>query len=828
MHGQVKRFRLRRVLAVLLVSAYALPAFRPPPGVFPAPLAPDASLTERLFPGVPGSWVVIRLLCLLAAALCVVSQSGENLWRGPDGRQGAAKRPEVRRPFVWLALVLASLQCVAGLLVSRFGRTEQFTYVACFALAPLVLACSRKPLPTPRLPGWRSVAAVAIVAGVWLAATLPGAWRSLRSADGVDAWIGLQQLQAAADSTFNLVTGRFRAGGGSVYLVLQGAGLLPSLGMQATFAVAQAAQFLWLGVSGIAVGLLVRRLVGTAAACVSAAAFFFSPFTQMMLLTPLALFFGPLMTIGLLSWLVRVRDDDSVSALVGLGALAGLGATQPTVALVAVGIFCAALWWAWQRAAIPKTVVLIALLVFAAGGLTAVPSTETFRSMLLSYTRGRAQWVGHEMAGFGQISAATSEYTVETAVSRPLDTPISAVLAPFALPRTPLRLLGDVLFDPFGGALAAIGIGVCLRAARRSWFARVLLAVLAAAVVPGCVASADRISILRLMITPVPVALLAGVGWEGVRRSFGPAWRSSVATGVATAVIAAGGMLVFNYVNPRILASSWVGLTLQALEGAPPGGTAVLLDHPDPHTFPYWYLNEILHSLPRQPIAVREYDGVSRLIGERGKESAGEELIFWNPALEEDRQVSHAICQEWPGAALYTLVDPAGLSRAFAARTRGTKWNPALPAAQWRVEACGSVLPTEATWAAGVLDHARTLTAQGRQLDARAVLRAAARKNFCQTNLFEAAAEATLASSPSARESAEAVYWAQRASQVTRFRDAAAVSTLAAAYAAAGRFSDAVDAARQARKLAVAQGNDALAAEIDRHLREYEVATRAE
>ena len=824
----MKRFQLQRVLAVLLVAAYALPVFRPPPGVLPAPLAPDAPLMERLFPGVPGHWVAIRLLCLLVGTLCALSGIDASLFGGPDGRHAPAKRPPVGRPFVWLALVLAALQLVAGLLASRFGRTEQFAYVACFALAPLVLACGRRPLPTPHLPGWRPVAAVALNAGVWLAVTVPGTWRSLRSADGVDAWIGVQQLQAAADSTFNLVTGRFRTGGGSVYLVLQGAGLLPSLGMHAAFAVAQAAQFLWLGVSGVAVALLMRRLVGTAAACVSAAAFFFSPSTQMMLLTPLALFFGPLMTVGLLSLLVRVHDDDSVSGLVGLGALAGLGATQPALALVAVGIFGAALWRAWQRAAIPKAVVLSALLLFAAGGLTALPSAETFRSMLLSYTRGRAQWVGHEMAGLGQISAAASEYTVETAVPRPLDTPISAVLAPFALPRTPLRLLGDVLFDPLGAALAAIGIGVCLRAARRSWFARVLLGVLAAAVVPGCVASADRISILRLMITPVPMALLAGVGWESARRSFGPAWRSNVATGLVAAVIAGGGMLVFNYVNPQILASSWVGLTVQALEGGAPVGTAVLLDHPDPHTFPYWYLNEILQSLPQRSITVREYDGVSRLLGQRGDEPAGGDIVFWSPALEEDRHVSHAICQEWPGAKLYTLVDPAGLSRAFAARPHGEKWRPGLPASQWRVEACGSALPTEATWAADILRQARTLTAQGRPLDARAVLRAAARKNFCQTDLFEAAAESILTSSPSARESQDAVYWAQRASQVTRFRDAVALSTLAAAYAAARQFSDAVDAGRQARQLAVAQANDALVAEIDRHLREYEEAARAE
>ena len=814
----------RRMLGALLLAAYAVPVFLPPRAAAPAPLALDASLMERLFPGVPGYWVGIRLLCLLGAALCVAAGVHDNPLRSPQEWQGAEKRRAIGAPLVWLAFALAVLQVIAGLRVSRFDRTEQLVYVASFALAPLLLVC-RRPVFATRVRDWRPVLLVAIIVAVWLVVGLPGAWRSSRAPDAVDAWIGVQQLEAAADPAFNLVTGRFRTGGGSVYLVLQGAGVLPLVGAQSAFAVAQAAQFLWLGVSGVAVGLLMGRLVGTAAVSISTATFLFSPFTQMMLLTPLALFFGPLMTIGLLILLVKVHDQGSVPALVGLGGLAGLAATQPAVALVAVGIFAAALWCAWQRAGVPKPVAVMAILLFVAGGLSALPSTDTIRSMLLSYAHGRAQWVGHEMAGFGQISAAVSEYTVEAAIPRPADTAISALLAPFALPRTPLRLLGDVLFDPFGSALAAIGIALCLHAARTCWFARVILGIFAAAIVPGCVASADRISIIRLMVTPVPMAILAGIGWEGVRQWFGPVCRSTVATALATAAVAAGGIGVFKYVNPHILASSWIGLTLQAMEGAPPASGVVVFDHPDPHTFPYWYLNGIMSSIPHQPVVVRVYDGVGSLRGDAGAETAGAELFFWSPALEEDLHVSHAICEKWPRAALYTLVDGAGVSRVFVARPHGPAWKPALPDRQWRVEACGAALPTEATWAADVLRQARTLAAQGHQPDAHALLRAAARKNFCQTDLFEAAADAVLASAGGAHDAREASHWARRACQVTRFRDAVTVNTLAAAYAAAGQFAEAVGAARQARALAVAQGNDPLVATIDRQLRGYEAAT---
>jgi hypothetical protein len=62
------------------------------------------------------------------------------------------------------------------------------------------------------------------------------------------------------------------------------------------------------------------------------------------------------------------------------------------------------------------------------------------------------------------------------------------------------------------------------------------------------------------------------------------------------------------------------------------------------------------------------------------------------------------------------------------------------------------------------------------------------------------------AGDPHLRNGAEAVKLATRACSLTGFKEAVFVGTLAAAYAEAGRFQDALAAAEKARDLAVAAG----------------------
>jgi tetratricopeptide (TPR) repeat protein len=75
------------------------------------------------------------------------------------------------------------------------------------------------------------------------------------------------------------------------------------------------------------------------------------------------------------------------------------------------------------------------------------------------------------------------------------------------------------------------------------------------------------------------------------------------------------------------------------------------------------------------------------------------------------------------------------------------------------------------------------------------------------------------------RDPRRAIELAQRVAQSQSFRDPNALDTLAAGYAAAGDFERALALARRARALALAQGRQALAGEIEGRLRGYESGT---
>ena len=74
---------------------------------------------------------------------------------------------------------------------------------------------------------------------------------------------------------------------------------------------------------------------------------------------------------------------------------------------------------------------------------------------------------------------------------------------------------------------------------------------------------------------------------------------------------------------------------------------------------------------------------------------------------------------------------------------------------------------------------------------------------------------------PGLRNGPEAVRLAERACQLTQNNDADAITTLALAYAEAGRFDDAVVTARKARAVALAQGQTEVAARNEQLLELY-------
>ncbi len=79
-------------------------------------------------------------------------------------------------------------------------------------------------------------------------------------------------------------------------------------------------------------------------------------------------------------------------------------------------------------------------------------------------------------------------------------------------------------------------------------------------------------------------------------------------------------------------------------------------------------------------------------------------------------------------------------------------------------------------------------------------------------------------SNPSLRNGVEAVAVAQQASEHSHNQNPLILGTLAAAYAEAGKRSDALATAQQARQLALDQHNSALAAALESQLRQYEKA----
>ncbi len=84
-----------------------------------------------------------------------------------------------------------------------------------------------------------------------------------------------------------------------------------------------------------------------------------------------------------------------------------------------------------------------------------------------------------------------------------------------------------------------------------------------------------------------------------------------------------------------------------------------------------------------------------------------------------------------------------------------------------------------------------------------------------------------LATNPNAsiRNGAEAIELAEQAAQLSDRREPAILGTLAAAYAEAGRFAEAVQTAHQALNLATEQNNQSLAKSVKAKMALYEAGT---
>ncbi len=823
--GRAPHLLLAAGMAFLTVYAGSL--LFPPPAAPLRPPALDASLMARLFPALPAWWIIARLACLgagmvlIALSVCVTG----DLPSAP-----AASRRRVAMPVQLLALLLAAAQALAAWWAADLDRHGQLAYVACLALPALVLTLGsrRSPDERPATGGRASIAATAAIICAWGVFRYLHGLHAPRSADLVDTWVAIPYLEWAARPGFNILTDGFLPGLTALHLITVGGGILGTHGLPIEVSWIQALEIGWVGLSAALIAWLARALLGSGrAAPLAAAAFLFAPAVLMMPLAPIPYCVGPLFTAIVLVPLLAVHRDRSVPALAVLGVTAGIACTeffQVPVAVLALPL-CA--WTALRRPRLPPLALAIAALSFLAVVLPALGRAADLPGMIFRYAQPAWQWTMIEAAMLGQVTHLVSEITNEFFRLGRLDVPLGALLAPFAIPRTPSRLQGDALFDPLGLVLAAVAVAGCLRGLRGSNRARALILFLGVALGPALLTSTyDRTSLNRLAQLPVAMALLAATGFE-ILAALAYPLRRGLAAGLAVAAIAAGGTLLFEVVNLRTLPASWLDIAFEAMQRRPPPGGALILEPSIPkRSFMWLYTRQIAAHLGAAPVPVLAYEGPGSLPASAAPPGA----VFWSPAHEQLSEVSAGVCRRWPAATLYTFTGAARISEVYAAAPAKAGWKPAMPEARQRAASCAEFASARegarrraAVQARTAIDRARELAADGRSGAAVAVLRLAARQVTTEPDLFEATARTLLSLHElSPQKAEEAMRWAQRACELTGYADPVRLRTLAAACAAAGRFEEAARMARQGRDAAAGRGQTALAADLQAQAQQYE------
>lgn len=702
---------VRALAGLLLLAAFAMPLFAPPGAVPQTPPTPDTALLERLFPGVPGAWMAWRLACLAAGAAFLAS------WlRQPPRFLAGDLPPPAPRPAPaaeWRLAALGASACAAGvaLFAGSLPRAGQgLFFLALFAPSLLLLlgdrlgpprSSRRRALPgVARDPRWRRAAvAVAAVLGLWLLLRAPGIARDLRSANPVDTWVQYEWFARAVREPVNVLTWTLVPGSTAHYFLLLGLPLL-WLGHEApTLAWLQGWNAAWLLAAAAGVAHLAGRWVSLAAAPVAAAAFLFSALTLSMPLSGMAIAVAMFYTAIVLALGARVWRTGSAPAWTCLGATAGLAATQAH--LVHFALLAAACGLAALRRVRPSWQVVgaAALCAFAAAW-PGIPDGETLRAMGERHVATVGQTAALEAVLLGQRAPyALLPWAWHAGHATLADLALGTLLSPFATPRMALRLWGDLLLEPVGACLVAVALAACARFSIRSGRARAWLALFAFSLLPGLTSSYDRPSLMRVLGAAPVLALLAGLGFECLRaalpgraESAGPGSPATARLGTAVAAavagIAAGGVVLFDGVNPRILASSSLELAFRSLGEERPAGGALLLDHGGPRDTTWLRVRTIATALPATPVPVRRFEGAATLVAPGAGGWPIAEAFLWSPGLEEVSRVSAQVCRLWPGATLYVVHDRARLARLHAATPVRSSWRPALPPSDWEAQAC--------------------------------------------------------------------------------------------------------------------------------------------
>jgi len=675
----------------VLLLVYAAPLFYPPPS-FPTGyvVPPDSWLLQRIFPSVPALWVALRLGALAAGAL-LLSRAHPSAVPGSLRSPSSARRHSGVLVARGLALGVAFLHACAAPWASHLGPAGQTAYLAMLGMPGLLLALPGSFAVRARLRRWRRALPLAAVILVWVASRLVTDLDSPRVADVVDGWRGWLDIYRFAEQRKNLLTELFDPnlpGMGGVLLFLHGMPLVQLGIAPLSFHWFQLLQVLSLGLCAVGVGALARLLVGPGLAPIAAAVFLFAPYTRLVALFPGPFVAGPVyITAVAVCALVAVRRR-SEAAIAALGAASGIAVAFPGVVPAVVVFLAVAIWYlrsSWRHTWVGCAAALAsfaAAVVPAAGNVLNPGELKAhFRwDGLISIIDGNL---------LGQLPLATIPPAWSGVSPRPLDVVVSAILAPFAHPRIAIRLWGDVIFDPLGAALIAVGLAACVRSACRSSAAMVLLLFFVAALCPAFASPVDVVDIVHAVTLPVPAALLAAAGFAVVRRQLGGTLARSSAGAVAAVAVCLGSTVLFDVVNPRILSASSFGIMFSVVEPDVANRVVVLVYGPGfvrPTRTLFW--GPITAFAGPRPVGYLEYDGGE--LPASGLAAEGKDLLFWSHGYDLDMDVTGAICRQWPDAAFYEILDRARIGRLHGALLGGAPWWPRVADARWRAWTCPS------------------------------------------------------------------------------------------------------------------------------------------
>lgn len=764
-----RRIALAVALAALLL--HVVLTLMPPPAAPQWPPLPDSGLLARLFPAVPGAWVLARLAAIAVAfvlvAACGVAACGSDraapaaapAWPAPDRRWSGA------------AVVVAVLQLLIAPFAASLPRAGQLAWIACLALPALLLAVAcrgdggRRSAPDP--VHWPLVLGVIVV---WLAVRAPLALHSPLIATPADSVVPFEGAQRALDPGFDLLGGAQFPGYTSLLAVFQGPILLGLAPADLTPAVLQSFQILWLAVSALLVARLVAAFGVPGAAPVAAAAFLFAPISAFATLLLGPLYLGTLVPGFLLLLAVAAVRDSRPWAVAAAGAVAGAATTHPSIAPLGLLVFAGTGLLLWRRRP-PLAAAAAALLGFVATVLPGLPSPTALAGLASSYADGTRMWAGIEALGLGQVPTEAAEFHIGLGIGGPLDTALGVLLSPWATPRTAMRLWGDSIFEPVGAGLFTVGLAVAAFGTWRRWPGRGLVVLGLVALLPGLLSSYDRPSLTRPLALPLAFSLVAGFGFAWLVRPL----RQRTAVGVAAATAAAigvAGTYQFDVVNRRLLPTAAVSIAIAEVDGRRPCAPAVLLNT---GAFDVQAVDFFAGKVPRCPLA-------TAVVGPGAEDGIAVALrhavAFWSPGVEMVHDVARRLCAADPGARVWTIHDRSGLGVVHAAAPGGSPWQPLAAAAAQRHD-CPAAPDTEAVRARRALAAAAERDAAGDAAGAQAIVRAAAVETFVQKELY-----LDLARRPET--GAEAMYWARRAVHAEDWRDAGAILLLASLQAAGG------------------------------------------